>query len=170
MSGSTATARAPRPDSRTARTARTATPHGLRVVAPRRLPRASSGTFVLVVGGLLSLGLLGLLALNTLLAQGSFATHELAQERALLTVREQALQQEVAVLESPQELARRAVELGMVASDNPVFLDLRTNRILGTPKPGYRPPAVVRATSRAAAATAPRAATKPPAAKPAAKP
>ncbi len=136
---------------RPARTARSAAPsvpapkrRAPLVVAPVRVPRASSGTFALVVGGLLTLGLLGLLGLNTMLAQGSFAAHELAQQQAKLTVREQALQQEVAVLQSPEELARRALELGMVGSENPVFLDLKTGKILGTAKPGARPPAVVK--------------------------
>jgi hypothetical protein len=139
-------------------------------VAPARVPRASSGTFALVVGGVLTLGLLGLLGLNTLLAQGSFAAHELAQQQAQLTVREQALQQEVAVLQSPQELARRALELGMVGSENPVFLDLRTGKILGAAKPGVRPPAVAKAapaTPTAPTAPTTQAPTKPAPTKPA---
>ncbi len=107
----------------------------LRPVPPAVLS-PSRGAFAILVGGLLAAGLLGLLALNTALAQRSFVAHDLSQRINTLTDREQALQQEVAVLESPQSLATKAAALGMVPSGNPAFLDLRTGRVLGAPAPG----------------------------------
>ena len=111
----------------------------LEVVPPTRT-RASSATFALFVGAVLALGLLGLLALNTLLAQGAFATSDLARKQVALDNREESLQQEVAVLESPQQLASAAHRLGMVGTKNPVFLDPVTGKILGVPLAGASPP------------------------------
>ncbi len=128
MSATTATARAARP--LTEPTTRRLRPVPAAVLTPSR------GAFAILVGALLTVGLLGLLALNTALAQRSFAAHDLSQRINALTDQEQALQQQVAVLESPQSLAAKAAVLGMVPSGNPAFLDLRTGKVLGTPAPG----------------------------------
>ncbi len=108
-------------------------------VVPKPVARASSGAFALFVGAVLVLGLLGLLALNTLLAQGAFSTSDLARKQAALDSAASTLQQEVAVLESPQVLAVSARNLGMVGTRNPVFLDPHTGRILGVPLAGAYP-------------------------------
>jgi hypothetical protein len=89
---------------------------------------------VVLLAGLLGLGLLGLLALNTVLTQGSFATSDLSTKQAALSEQEQQLQQEVARLQSPQQLAAAAIALGMVGTHNPVFIDTRTGRVLGVPQ------------------------------------
>lgn len=102
-------------------------------------PRASSSAFALFVAAILGLGLLGLLGLNTLLAQGAFTTSDLSRKQARLEIAAQALQREVAVLESPQVLSASAAKLGMVGTKNPVFLDPATGRILGVPLAGARP-------------------------------
>ena len=52
---------------------------------PRPVARLPSATFALFVGAVLTFGLLGLLALNTLLAQGAFATGDLARSRPCST-------------------------------------------------------------------------------------
>ena len=132
----------PAPAARPAPRPRPAKPQIAVVTAP--VPRVSTGTFVLLVSAVLALGLIGLLILNTMLGQGAFEQQSLSKQQAKLTVQEQALQQEVAVLQSPQELARRAAELGMVPNLNPVFLDLRTNKILGVVQPGQRPPVLAK--------------------------
>jgi hypothetical protein len=112
----------------------------LRVVAgDRPSARASSGAFAVFVGAVLGIGLLGLLLLNTLLAQGSFTTSDLQNQQTALDTTAQALQQQVAVLESPQVLAHSAVLLGMVVTRNPVFLDPVTGRIWGVPQAGAHP-------------------------------
>jgi hypothetical protein len=141
----------------------------LRVV-PELTARASSGAFALFVGAVLTVGLLGLLALNTLLTQGSFASTDLGQKKSALVDQEQALQREVAVLESPATLAQAARELGMVATVNPAFIDPKTGRVLGVPVAGRAAPkpapspsaaATPAATATPAAGVAPAASTAP---------
>jgi hypothetical protein len=120
----------------------------LRLV-PASGSKASSGTFVMLLAVLLGVKLLGLLAVNTLLAQGSFTTSALAAKQDALAEHEQQLQQEVALLQSPQQLAVAAGALGMVGTHNPVFIDTRTGKILGVPQAAPRAAATVAPTATA---------------------
>jgi hypothetical protein len=104
---------------------------------PRRTP------FVGVVVGVLGLGLLGLLALNTALAQGAFHQHDLERQLAVLQDDEQALQQRVAALAAPHRLASEAHALGMVATVDPAFLRASDGAVLGKPSPAAAPVVVV---------------------------
>ena len=111
----------------------------LRLVPPLQTgaPRAP---FVVLVGTLLVGGLVGLLVLHTALAEDSFRLHDLKTRSALLTDREQALEQQVAAAASPKTLAAKAEALGMVHSENPAFIRLSDGRVLGKPKAGVAPP------------------------------
>jgi hypothetical protein len=112
-------------------------------VVPALRPRvAGTATFSLVIVGILVFGMVVLLFLNTTLAQGAFQIHELTKAQRALNVTQQELAQKVAVAESPEELEARAVALGMVPSDNPVFIRLADGKVLGTPIPAARPPRV----------------------------
>ncbi|HEX6935912.1 MAG TPA: hypothetical protein VF227_05290, partial [Actinomycetes bacterium] len=137
MSGSTARASAPR--TAPARVAGTRSARRLFLVPPVRTgaPRAP---FVVLLGTLLTGGLAGLLFLHTALAEDSFRLHDLKNRSAVLTDREQALEQQVAAAASPKRLAARAESLGMVRSENPVFIRLSDGKVLGKPKPGVAPP------------------------------
>jgi len=104
-----------------------------------------------LLAGLLAVGLLGLLALNTVLSQGSFTTSDLSHKQDALAEQEQALQQEVARLQSPQQLASAAAALGMVGTHNPVFIDTRTGKVLGVPQAAPRPAPAAAPTSAAIA-------------------
>ena len=110
----------------------------LALVAPARVdaPRAP---FVAVVLAVLSCGLLGLLALNTVLAQDAFALHTITQDGRSLADREQSLSREVEALRSPQALAAAATELGMVQAGSPAFLRLPDGAILGAALPALAP-------------------------------
>jgi hypothetical protein len=108
-------------------------------VVPAGRARPARAPFVLLVVGLLAAGLIGLLMLNTKLAENSFRLQQLQKQSAQLADAEQDLSQKVAVNESPQQLARKARELGMVLTENPAFLDSRNGRVLGEPKPGQTP-------------------------------
>jgi hypothetical protein len=112
---------------------------GLLLVPPLRTgaPRAP---FVVLVGTLLTGGLAGLLFLHTALAEDSFRLHDLKTRSALLTDREQALEQEVALEASPKRLAASAEAMGMVHSVNPAFIRLSDGRVLGKPRAGVAPP------------------------------
>jgi hypothetical protein len=89
-----------------------------RALRPRRAP------FVVLVLLVLGLGLVGLLALNTSLQQGSFELTELERETALLRDRHAVLADDVARRSAPGVLAERARSLGMVPNEAPVFLQV----------------------------------------------
>lgn len=106
----------------------------LRLVAPLRAEVASRGVFALIVGGLLSIGLVGMLLINTSLAQGAFVVSALKAERAQLSEQESALNEEVTALSAPNALEQKARGLGMVPSSSPAFLSLADGSVLGKPK------------------------------------
>jgi hypothetical protein len=95
--------------------------------------------FVLLVVGLLACGLVGLLLLNTALAQGSFRIHDLESKSSALSIREQRLQLAVDTAGTPRSLAKAARNLGLVPAHDPGFLRLVDGRVLGDPKPATSP-------------------------------
>lgn len=118
---------------RGARAHRSARPH-LRMVAPLRPERASRGVFALVVTGLLGVGMVLILVINTSLAQGAFTVRELTAERAVLSQQEQTLAEEVAAAAAPEALEQQARAMGMVPTETPVFLKVPSGKVLGTPR------------------------------------
>ena len=114
----------------------------LRLVPPRR-SSASKAPFAVVLVMLLGGGLLGLLLLNTLVAQQSFSLHDLSAQDTKLTQQEQDLSQTVQDLQAPAALAARAAAQHMVPSGAPAFLRLSDGKVLGTPQPGVAPVAPV---------------------------
>ncbi|MEI6361070.1 MAG: hypothetical protein WCP95_02950 [Actinomycetes bacterium] len=117
---------------RGAKGARSGRPN-LRMVSPLRPERASRGVFALVVVGMLIVGMVVILVINTSLAQGAFTVSELQAQQAGLTQQEQALSQAVAAAAAPEALEKAARAMGMVPSQNPVFLKLPKGKILGKP-------------------------------------
>lgn len=117
---------------------RTATSPVLRLVPDVRAgaPRAP---FVTLVVLLLAGGLLGLLALNTVLAQDAFRLHTLSVEGKQLRDQEQVLEREVETLRTPRNLAEQARELGMVPAGSPAFLRLPDGAVLGAEVPAEAP-------------------------------
>jgi hypothetical protein len=107
----------------------------LRVVygAPFRPPRMP---FVIFVVSLLAAGLVGLLLLNTELQRGTFDITNLSNQANQLRDQQEGLEKQVRTLESPQNLADRALKMGMVPNPNPVFLRLSDGRVLGVPAEG----------------------------------
>lgn len=122
--------------------ARTADRAGLPVL--RLVPDVRTGAprapFITLVVVLLAGGLLGLLALNTVLAQDAFRLHSLSVEGKELADREQVLEREVETLRTPRNLAARARELGMVQTGSPAFLRLEDGAVLGAEVPAAAPP------------------------------
>jgi hypothetical protein len=150
----TARATATRPASRPGSTTRTRTRRpALREVPPPAASVAGNGMFALIVAGLLVLGMLGLLVLNTTLAQGAFEIGSLTQVKRDLAVNEQRLLQVVAQAEAPESLQQRADALGMVPAQAPVFLRLADRTVLGRPTPAKAAPR--KASGAAAAARTP---------------
>jgi hypothetical protein len=124
---------------------------GLRLVPDVRAgaPRAPFITLMVV---LLAGGLLGLLGLNTVLAQDAFRLHALTVEGRALADREQVLEREVETLRTPRNLAARARELGMVPTGSPAFLRLEDGAVLGAEVPAEAPGAEPGAVAPAPAA------------------
>jgi len=90
---------------------------------PRRLP------FALTVLTLLGLGLGGLLFLNTAMQQDSFQVSRLTDQSAVLAAQQQALAEQLDRLRSPQSLADRAAQQGLVRQTDPPILNLGTGTV-----------------------------------------
>lgn len=99
--------------------------------APQRRSRLP---FALIVLLLIGSGLIGLLLINTVLAQDAFVLFGLQQKTAALSDQEQQLRETVAREAGPTVLASRAASLGMVPGGNPLFLRLPDGAVLGDPK------------------------------------
>ncbi|MHB1472985.1 MAG: hypothetical protein ACYCV4_05045 [Dermatophilaceae bacterium] len=116
----------------------TTTTTRLRVVtgAP---PRHGGAAFGIVCATLLAAGLIGLLLLNTALAQGSFTLHDLRATSARLTDTEEALAQSLEVSKSPADIAARAAGMGMVPAQSAAFLRLSDGKVIGVATPAKAP-------------------------------
>ena len=114
--------------------ARADRPH-LRLVSPLRVEKASRGVFAVVVLGLLGIGMLGMLLVNTQLAQGAFVVADLQAQQRVLAEQEATLSEQVAAAAAPETLEAAARGLGMVPSERPVFLTVPDGKVLGKPKP-----------------------------------
>jgi len=110
-----------------------ATPR-LRVVtgAP---PRRGGAAFGILCATLLAAGLIGLLVLNTALAQGSFTLQKLQATSDQLADAEDGLTQSLEVSKSPASLAMRASSMGMVPAQSAAFLRLSDGHVIGVAKP-----------------------------------
>ena len=106
----------------------------LRVVPPRP-PERPRVTFVVFVVAAMATGLVGLLLLNIAMQNAAFELARLEAQAEDLHIRQQALDLEVDRLASPTELAERAGAQGMVPNPNPVFLDVASGEVIGTPTP-----------------------------------
>jgi len=84
--------------------------------------------FVLLVLGLLGGGLVCTLVVNTTLGAASFRLSQLQSENARLSLQERNLQGRIQNEQAPDEIAKRAYQLGMRAEPNATILDLRTGR------------------------------------------
>lgn len=90
----------------------------------KQADRRFFAVFVSIVG---VLGLLLLLLINTLLAQDAFKLSELKAEAKLVSDQREAIAREIDAISSPEELAKKAAELGMKPSKVPNFLDLNAH-------------------------------------------
>lgn len=86
--------------------------------------RASDRTFYGILGALLTFGLLGLLSINIVLGHDAVRIRELKLEAIAINEEREAALREVALISTPEQLAQRARELGMVPSSAPIFLTL----------------------------------------------
>lgn len=106
---------------------------GLRLVRPVR-SRARKAPFVVVVLTILSIGLVGLIIMSTILQAQSFEAAKLESRADALKTEQQTLAREVDRMQSPAEVARRAIAVGMVPNANPAFLRMSDGAVLGKPE------------------------------------
>ena len=106
-------------------------------VAPTRAQRRARPRIVGAAIAVAALGvlLLAQLGISMVLSQGAYTLDELGAEQTQLSRTQQSLSEDLRVLDSPQNLARNAQALGMIANTTPVYLDPKTGRVFGTPKP-----------------------------------
>ena len=101
--------------------------------APVSAPRAPFVALVLV---LVLLGVIGILVLNTRIAENAFKLDALRTKQSTLDRDEERLRSDLANKESPVTLASRAKQLGLVPSRTPAFLLLPDGTKLEMPGPG----------------------------------
>lgn len=107
-------------------------PQGAALPAPADgSERAARASFVIVLLLVLSVGLVGLLVVNTALARNSFTVTELQRTSVELAERSQALQEDLARAASPATLERSARELGMLPARSVAYVRLSDATISG---------------------------------------
>jgi hypothetical protein len=121
----------------------------------------SGAAFGIICATLLAAGLIGLLLLNTALAQGSFTLHDLSATSAQLTDTQDALTQSLQRSESPANLAARAARMGMVPAQSAAFLRLSDGKVIGVAKPAKAPPGFAVIPNKTPASASAQAHTKP---------
>jgi len=84
--------------------------------------------------GFVSVGILSLIA-NALCDTAVYKISSLKMETAALATQSQIIGQQVDSLRSPQNLSNSAKSLGMIVSSNPVFLNVREAKVLGSAVP-----------------------------------
>jgi len=89
----------------------------------RRATTAPQAPFAVLVVGLLGGALVGLLLLNTALAQQAFTRSELQRENQRLDERRQGLQADIARESGPEVLHAKARSLGMRDAGRPESID-----------------------------------------------
>jgi hypothetical protein len=114
----------------------------LRVVSGAPL-RHGGAAFGVVCASLLAIGLISLLLLNTVLAQGSFTLSKLRATSDHLTDVQGALNQSLDASKSPASLALRATRMGMVPAQSAAFLRLSDGKVIGVAQPASPGPGFI---------------------------
>ncbi len=104
--------------------------------APRTSSRTSAFALLRSLSPKILVGVVLITLLNLSLSSLSNASiytiSQLKKETATLGTQAQIINQQVASLRSPQNLANSAMALGMVVNSNPVFLSVKQSKIFGT--------------------------------------
>jgi hypothetical protein len=88
-------------------------------------------------------GLVGLLVLTVSLGRGAYEMGALRRTTTQLAEQRQALQEQIAAEQAPQELAARARALGMVPAPNVAMIRSSDGVVLGAPKAAAGQPLTV---------------------------
>ena len=111
-----------------------ATPRRHLEVAPTRAQRRARPRLLpaLVTIGGIGVILLAQLMLSIVLADGAYQISHLQTQKHDAELQQHALSETLDLYNSPQHLAANAEALGMVASGNAVYLDVKTGAVTGT--------------------------------------
>jgi len=104
-------------------------------VVPRSSRPRTRVPFVILVSILLVGGVVGLLMLNTTMQQNAFQATALEQRAEALTAQQEGLEMDLARLNDPQQLAERALRLGMVEANVADYVDLRSEKVIASGAP-----------------------------------
>lgn len=89
--------------------------------------------FVILLGGVLGVGLLSLLLINTLLTQDAFVLQRLKHSVNMTNDQRDAILRNVATESSPENLSAVAQKMGMVPASNPQFINISIKAQAQTP-------------------------------------
>ncbi|RAX50980.1 hypothetical protein DQ353_00900 [Arthrobacter sp. AQ5-05] len=109
--------------------------------AKRRVPFIVS-IFVLVIASVVAV-----LLINVYIANGQYTAVDLRGQERSLSQENEALRQEALYLGSPQVVAKKAADLGMVKPGAPAAINLDTGKVAGTATAAEKPSAENRAKS-----------------------
>jgi len=98
--------------------------------------------FVALILALVVVGVLGILVVNTKIAENAFQIEKLKETGSALDLQQQELQREIAQAQAPGNLTAQARKLGMVGGGDPAYNRLQDGKIIGIPKPGAGAPSV----------------------------
>lgn len=101
------------------------------IISPPR--RLSPVSFAVLVVAILVGGMVGLLALTTVLQNQAFEVRAAQRVASELGYRASDLEAQVNRAKAPESLGRAASGLGMVPNPHAVFIDVRTGEVLGKP-------------------------------------
>lgn len=127
MSNQTASMR-----SRLPRIAEQAVQRARLTVVPRRTQPSARVPFVIFVSVVLVAGVVGLLMLNTTMQQNAFRATALEKEAQALTAKQEGLEMDLARLNDPQQVAERALALGMVEANVADYVDLANDSVVSS--------------------------------------
>lgn len=139
---------------------RARTPLSLVVSSPRR----TRSQLVVILFMVVLAALTVVLVMSISVSKGQYELVGLKNQQTDLFKANQALEQEIAAKQAPQELVARAVALGMVPAGTTGQIDVRTQKVSGAPQPAAAdtkglvviPPALVDKPKPAPAAEAPQ--------------
>lgn len=110
-------------------------------VVARPAPQRSVLPFVALCSLIAVAALASVLFLNIRMSDTSYEITRLQTEAQALREQTQTLQEQEDRFSTPQELQRRALELGMVPTGSPVYIDLATGEVIGDGQPVAPQPA-----------------------------
>jgi len=112
-------------------------------VAPPVPVSAPRAPFVGLVLFVVVAGVLGILVLNTKIAENAFQLTYLQHQQDGLNEREQQLNQKLADDRSPTNVAAKGRALGLVGVGQPAFMTLPNGAVIGVPQPALGVPDAV---------------------------